>query len=283
MKGIIALDIDGTITIDQHAIPQEVAHFLSHLASEGWAIIFITGRSFRLGYRVLKSLSFPYYVAAQNGSIIIEMPSQKILKKKYLDRSILPAMEQICQDEPTDFAIYAGFEKNDLCYYRPEKFSPELQEFLRTRMSAFEEHWQSVPSFESIDIQEFPSVKCFGELESALRISTRIEKEIGLHVPIIRDPHDEKYFVIQATHEHVSKGEALKDFIDLHPTRTIVIAAGDDNNDRTMLAEADIKIVMSTAPVDMLATADIIAQPAAQKGIIEGLLKAIAMQRKNSC
>ena len=49
MKGIIALDIDGTITVEHHSIEPEVVRYLSGLAAEGWKMIFITGRTPSLG------------------------------------------------------------------------------------------------------------------------------------------------------------------------------------------------------------------------------------------
>jgi hydroxymethylpyrimidine pyrophosphatase-like HAD family hydrolase len=42
-----------------------------------------------------------------------------------------------------------------------------------------------------------------------------------------------------------------------------------------MLAIANLKVVMATAPEDMLLNADVVAPPAEHLGIIEGLMKAI--------
>ncbi|MBI5274275.1 MAG: HAD hydrolase family protein, partial [Chlamydiales bacterium] len=46
MKGIIALDIDGTIANKDHLIPKDVELFLHKLAKEGWILAFLTGRTF---------------------------------------------------------------------------------------------------------------------------------------------------------------------------------------------------------------------------------------------
>ena len=42
-----------------------------------------------------------------------------------------------------------------------------------------------------------------------------------------------------------------------------------------MLQEADIKIIMSTAPQDLLAIADVISPPADEYGIVQGLENAM--------
>lgn len=275
MRGTIALDIDGTLTTNGMHLPRRTLDYLSSLATSGWRFIFITGRPYHSGIKALKDVPFTYYLAVQNGAIILEMPSRHIVGKKYLDRSIFHEMEAICDDDPSDFVIYGGFENEDCCYFRPKHFSEDLLEYLHRRISTYEETWHAVESYEEVDIDMFPSVKCFGKLGSAKVLADRIEKRLGLHVPIIRDTFSNDHYVIQATHANISKGHALKDLIALTGERGKVIAAGDDLNDLPMLAAADIKIVMSTAPQEMLSKGDIIAPAAMEEGIIIGLEAAI--------
>jgi hydroxymethylpyrimidine pyrophosphatase-like HAD family hydrolase len=186
-------------------------------------------------------------------------------------------MEEACQGEPSNFVIYAGYEFDDLCLYRPHSFAPEMLNYITRRKMLFNENWRAVETFEPLSIQAFASLKAFGTLESAQRMIYKIECQSGLHVPLIRDPFQKGHYVVQATHPSVNKGEAVKDLKQLLK-QTFVIAAGDDNNDRTMLAEANIKVVMATAPEDMLINADVIAPSAEHLGIIEGLSKAIGIK-----
>lgn len=277
MKGLIALDIDGTIVEDMKPLAPEVQHYFLGLAEQGWVFVFITGRTFHFAYEVLSSLPFPYVLAFQNGAVILEMPDRLVLSKKYLDRGIIPYFEKICRGQPTDFVIYSGFERQDTCYYRPEHFSPDLIAYLNERKIAFKENWEQLGSFEDLEIPDFASVKCFGTSDYAFQIAQGIESEIGLHVPVIKDPFREGYFVVQATHPEVNKGEALSEAARLLNYKGPIIAAGDDNNDRSMLAKASIRIVMSSAPMDMQSNATVIAPPASKKGIIEGLEQAIKL------
>ncbi len=277
MYGTIALDIDGTLTTDMgnHMIPPRVLTYLSDLVKKGWQIMFITGRTFLTCYKTLQEVPFPYYLAVQNGAIILEMPARKILAKKYLHRSVFKEMEIICHGDPSDFVLYSGFEHNDVSYYRPKQFSSDLLAYLEKRMSGFGESWQAVDSYDELTIDEFASLKCFGKYEAALRLTTQIEKILGLHVPLIRDPFDESYYVVQATHPDISKGTALKDMLALTGRQGIVIAAGDDRNDCPMLAVADVKIAMATSPAELLQMAHIIAPPATEEGIIVALEAAL--------
>ncbi|MBA3958499.1 MAG: HAD family phosphatase [Parachlamydiaceae bacterium] len=277
MKGIIALDIDGTTTVPGQPITQEVVSYLKNLTRDKWQLLFITGRTLHGSQELLSDLPFPYFLAVQNGAIILDMPSKKIVSRKYLHKSIIPMMHEICDGEPTDFVIFAGCERQDFSYYRPQYFSDELRKYINARAATFRETWRTVQSFDELDFDEFPSVKCFGLHHPSLKVAQRIEKQLGLHVPVIRDPFNSEYFVVQATHSEVSKGHALRTLQELLSNDGVVIAAGDDYNDCTMLDAADIKVVMATAPADMLMRADIVAPPAEQHGLIAGLNAAIVM------
>lgn len=280
MKGTIALDIDGTLTDHAH-LSLNVITYLKSLADNGWRLVFITGRTFQSGFLTLQELPFTYYLAVQNGAIILEMPSRRILGKKYLDRSIFSELNAICDEEPSDFVIYGGFENQDHCFYRPNRFSPELMGYLEQRIVAFKEVWHPLNSYDEMALDAFPSVKCFGRYESAKKLCQRIEEKLGLHVPMIRDPFGaiylgQEYYVVQATHQSISKGQALLDVIALTGERGKVIAAGDDYNDVPMWQVADVKVVMATAPPDLQEKADIVAPAASEEGIIQGLEAAIA-------
>lgn len=275
-KGMIALDIDGTITAQTHHIHPDVVQYLTSLQEEGWLLIFITGRPFQWGFDVLQYLPHPYAFAVQNGALILDMPARREIIKHYLTRETLPLMEQICQEEGTDFIVYAGFDHQDWCYYRPIHLPPSLLEYVKKRFMGLNEKWQSLPSFHSLPVSNFSSYKCFAKLEQAKRLSERFENELHFHAPINRDPFDSTYYVVQATHPYANKGTALKLYRQHLMLSGAVIAAGDDYNDLSMLQAADIRVVMNTAPRELQEIADVLAPSAAENGIIKGLSEAIA-------
>lgn len=281
-KGIIALDIDGTVTAEAHSIDLEVIWTLTQLAHSGWQLIFITGRPFQWGIKTLERLPFSYTLAVQNGALLIEMPSRKILARNYLSKSLLPDMEKISQEFHTDFVIYSGMENEDWCYYRPKLMSSSLLSYVLERTAYLGEKWQSMTDFDDLSISFFSAVKFFTKEDDAINLSQRIENFLDLHAPPNRDPFNDHYYVIQATHPEATKGNILKEFLRLKGEQGPIIAAGDDYNDLSMLKVAQVKVVMSNAPSEILKIADIIAPPATQRGIIEGLNRAISWVYPNN-
>jgi Cof subfamily protein (haloacid dehalogenase superfamily) len=274
-RGIIALDIDGTVTAQTHELDSHVIDTLDQLTKEGWLIIFITGRPFQWGELTLRPLPFAYAMAVQNGALLLEMPSRKILIRKYLTQEVLPKIEKISQEYGTDCVVYSGLENDDWCYYRPSSLPPSMLSYGLQRAAFLGEKWQSLLTFSDLPISQFSSLKFFTKDDHALMLSQSIEHALGLHAPPNRDPFNPEYFVIQATHADATKGHILEEFVQIMGITGPIIAAGDDYNDYSMLRVAHMKIVMANAPADLLAIADVIAPPASQQGIIQGLAEAI--------
>jgi 5-amino-6-(5-phospho-D-ribitylamino)uracil phosphatase len=272
---MIALDIDGTLTADWHTIPDEVVAYLHTLFLKGWVIAIFTGRPYQFAEPIINKFTFPLYVALQNGSIILEMPQKKIRKKHYLPKGDFAKLDQICARVPTHFVIYAGVEYSDECYFCPHLFAKEELAYLQARAAGLKERYVAMDSFHSLAALEFPSYKCFGKKKQMEGLAEEVRSVLGWHAPVIADRFDPECFVVQMTSAGVDKGSALSDCQKIAAVQGPIIAAGDDCNDLEMLLKADIKVVMSSAPAELLAIADIIAPPARELGIIQGLNEAL--------
>ena len=275
--GWIALDIDGTITDSSHHAPAETVQFLHDLEKKGWELIFITGRTFSFGYHVVKNFDFPFYLAVQNGADILFMPHKELVARHYLHSTVIPILEQVYEEEKEDFIIYAGFEKGDFCYYRPGRFSEPLREHIHKLMTFSPEPWKPVERFHFANEISFPLIKCLGTREAMQRINGLLQSFPEISPTMIRDPLGEGIYLNLVTAQQATKGNALQKIKEVIGDGGPVIAAGDDLNDISMLERADVKIVMSSAPVEMHSMATILATEGNQRGIIEALSKAIAM------
>lgn len=273
-RGIIALDIDGTITDEHHLIPDAVAQYL-HDLSHQWVIFLITGRSLIFAESSITKLNFPFTLAVQNGADIFRMPAKDLLMRHYIARPTLQKIETRLQTEPDDFIIYSGFEKGDICYWRPEKVSPKLKRHFEKLQRYSSADWIEVGSYEEIEQKAFPLIKYFGPPAELEKIAADLQVTKGINAPVIRDPMDPSLSMVLITDEEANKGQALEkmklyDGLDLP-----IIAAGDDQNDLPMLEKATVRIVIETAPHAMHHYADILAKPSKDFGILEALPEAI--------
>lgn len=266
--GLLAIDIDGTLTHEAHCVSPEIIKVLERFSSEGWKLYFITGRNFSWAMRVLSHLSAPFYLAVLNGALILEMPASNIVRKNYLLKGDLLALDKLLAKEQQDYILYAVHEGQDRVYHR-EPASPYLQE----RARRLDEQWIQIEDFANLPFNDFPTIKWIGEKARLEAIADLVEEEFGWYVPVIQDPVNRDYSIAQASSAKANKGHALELFAHNRP----VIAAGDDLNDLPMLLLADVKVVMQEAPSALKAIADIVAPSVYQNGLIEGLTQ--AMQR----
>lgn len=264
-KGWIALDIDGTITLDRYSVPREVIDFLRSLHEQGWRIALATGRTFTFSQKALSQFDFPYTLLPQNGSAAIDMPEKKLIFKKYLSQAVIPVFEQAYKGIQGDFLIYSGFEHGDICYYHPDHFSEEDEPFLKELKSR-----ETLRPF-SHKLETFPLVKCFGFKERVEKLASRLRETDLFQVALIRDPFIEDGHLLLVTDWSASKGLSLSELFKIKGRGERVIAAGDDENDLSLLEIADVKIAMAHAPEVLQAKADFIAKPTHELGIIHAL------------
>lgn len=282
-RGWIALDIDGTVTEGLNPVPEETSACLSELQAQGWRIVFITGRTFSFAQKALHVLGFPYYLALQNGADILLMPEKKILDQRYLDKSDLRQVELAYQGQGQDFLVYAGYEKGDFCYYRPNRFSREYLDYFEQLMQLAADPWQEVDSFDSLS--KCSLIKCLGPEKTMRHLEEKLCNNGNLEVITIRDPLNIKLHCLLITNKEASKGcviERLTRLAGGKRENETIIACGDDRNDLSMFGKADIRIVMNTAPKEVLRQADILAKPAKERGIISALLLATSRRDCNS-
>ncbi|GAB4229869.1 MAG: sugar-phosphatase [Chlamydiales bacterium] len=258
VQGIIALDIDGTTAPMGEKISKSVSEYLDRVHEEGWKIIFITGRSFSMTQETLQLLSFDYYLALNNGAIILHMPTGEILFQHYLDSSCLEEIHSIASHHNLGFVIYAGYgEHRDVCFYDPNLFQEPMRDYLQERRRMFTETWRPVDNILKVPITSFASIKFFGRGSKMHQLAEDLEKKLDFHAPVNKDPFNEDYFVVQVTAQTVNKGKALFELKQsLGHEHLPVIAVGDDRNDIEMLREATHKVAIKGAPEELIAIAD---------------------------
>ncbi len=272
-KGILAFDVDGTLTHRLDWIDPKVVKTLEGYLADDWEVVLITGRLFSFAWKILRHLPFPYLLGVQNGADILEMPSRKVLRRNYLSAEILPQVEKAYEGIGEDFIIYTGVEEGGFCYYRKERFAPKTLKYLKILENLGGSPWkESDFSFE--EGMTFPLIKCFGKQDEMAILHERLKEISYIEVSMIRDPIDPNLYLNLITHPEANKGGVVHFLRDYFQT-PLVIAAGDDRNDAKMLKEADVAIVIETAPKEVLALADIQAKTADQLGIIPAIEEAI--------
>ncbi len=270
----LALDIDGTLTDQNHIIPTEIITSLRRLAHAGWRVVLVTGRSFTFAAKTVSQFDFPHYLSLQNGSIMFSMPERKVLFKSYLDSSALLAISSAVDGLPGDLVVYGGYEKQDSCFWRPTHFTGDLELYMQEVSSREGNKWFPVSDFK--DIWQAPLVKYPGLLRHTLAAQANLLVDHSVECTVIKDPFFEDYYFLLATAAGTNKGSALQKLIAYIGGDSFVVGAGNDLNDISLLAASDYKVAMAGSPERLLQMADDVA-PAPDCGGLLSVLERLLL------
>ena len=269
-KGIIALDLDGTLLNSKKELSEGNLAALKKAADAGWEIVPTTGRFYGGMPDFIRGLPFVHYAITINGACVedllegneiytAEMPyKQAIDIMKYLDK--LPVIYD-CYMNNDAFMTEALKAKVDeivenprirKMFYDLRKPVPELKEFLENRGQ---------------DVQKIQ----FFTKDADLRLHLLEELSKVFENIAVSSSSPQNIEINQA---NATKGlalVALAKYLGLDRTKTI--AMGDGLNDISMLEEAGIGIAMTNGCDEALAAADWVTGHCDEDGVAKAIEK----------
>jgi Cof subfamily protein (haloacid dehalogenase superfamily) len=258
--GLLALDIDGTVSEKFSRISDELSKYLTSLEKAGWVLLFPTGRTLKWSSVVLDGMLSSYFIAPQNGAFIVSFPSQEVILRRYLESSCIEKLASCLRQFGSSFALYLGPENDEKVYYCKNHFSKEEKNYLLKRAGIIQEKWHELEDFSCFPSSLFSSLRIFVfDKELARPIQEMIRRDFHFSCPIMSDSICSDFRIIQVTREDASKAMSVKALQEKLSIKGPTIAAGDDLNDIELLEAADIPIAMSSAPEELKKRAKLIA------------------------
>ena len=279
MRGIIASDIDRTLTDRDHKIPKNVVEYFKERHLEGFEIVFLTGRTLSFCKKALELCDFPYHLGVTNGAEVLKMPGEHLCMQKFFDKEIAKKVCKASTFTDRSFVFYSGFEAGDVCFYVSSDFSGYGKEYIEKMISYKSTKYEAISSLEELQRDKFPIMRTFGTLQEMEELQQRVEavNDGSIDLVILHDVTTLDGYLLYLAAKNINKGSCLRRLIDHNGWKGCVIACGDDLNDVSMFAEADITIAMENGHPKLIENATIIAKPSYEMGVIEALNQAIGM------
>ena len=269
-KGIIALDLDGTLLNSKKELSEGNLAALKKAADAGWEIVPTTGRFYGGMPDFIRGLPFVHYAITINGAYVedllegneiytAEMPyKQAIDIMKYLDK--LPVIYD-CYVDNDAFMTEALKAKVDeivenprirKMFYDLRKPVPELKEFLENRGQ---------------DVQKIQ----FFTKDADLRLHLLEELPKVFENIAVSSSSPQNIEINQAKATKGLALIALAEYLGLDRSKTI--AMGDGLNDISMLEEAGIGIAMANGCDEALDAADWVTSHCDEDGVAKAIEK----------
>jgi HAD superfamily hydrolase (TIGR01484 family) len=271
-KGILALDIDGTLVYNNEPLHPSLVRFLRTAYRDGWVVFFATGRTFLWSLEYLKGLAFPFFVAPYNGACTISFPENKKIFSAFMTTKDILSLSAFADE--FGGVVYEAEGENRI-FYTPKHFSLSLQTHLQKRRFSQKEAWEKIDSLQEIPSLNVASVRFFLPPLEAFMVSYIISSTLGFSAPTMKDAYDDSLRIVQVTAQKASKGQAVQALRSLYQGIPVV-AAGNDVNDIDLLMLADIAIATFDAPGEVKSCAHLITHGSTPQAITKSLEEAVA-------
>ena len=269
-KGIIALDLDGTLLNSKKELSEGNLAALKKAADAGWEIVPTTGRFYGGMPDFIRGLPFVHYAITINGAYVedllegneiyaAEMPyKQAIDIMKYLDK--LPVIYDCYMDNDAFMTEALKAKVDEIVenprirkmFYDLRKPVPELKEFLENRGQ---------------DVQKIQ----FFTKDADLRLHLLEELPKVFENIAVSSSSPQNIEINQAKATKGLALIALAEYLGLDRSKTI--AMGDGLNDISMLEEAGIGIAMANGCDEALDAADWVTSHCDEDGVAKAIEK----------
>ena len=263
----IALDLDGTLAIDNHQVlpaTRAALHQLHH--EEGVQVVIATGRRYRTTRFVIENLGFEVH-AVCNGGALVKSPDQETLHIEQFDVS---GIAQLVRD-----AEMTLFAQRDAHAIGGADFLIDAnQHWNEATTSHFDNNrpWCDQADLTSED-DSFLVCGCFGPEHDLKRVEAAVHQTYPDNYNVIIVPHLQTgYHYCEISQKHVDKWTGLSHIHLRHDIQGHeVCAVGDQLNDMPMVTASGHGIAMSDGNESLKQIAKFVCGPNNADGIVDAV------------
>ncbi len=258
MYKIIAVDLDGTLLNSYGEVEQYTKEVINKVREKGVKFIIASGRPIESIKTIAKEINSDEFMIAGNGALIYDDKKEEIIYEKYLSKSKILEIIKICEENSISYSVYtektilAKALKHNVLYYHKENLNKN--EDKKTKINIVQDMYEYVSELEN---DNFIKITVCDEMKSVfnsvikklrniqgievLDVSHMSRKVINYGTEVV----DVEYFYTEISLENVDKWYAIEFLINkLGIKKEEVIAIGDNINDKVMIENAGLGIVM---------------------------------------
>lgn len=239
-----------------------------------------------------KELGIENYLISGNGAVVYDIKNEKMLYNKFLSKKQVLEIAKVCEENSIHYNVYtekeiisSNLKYNVLVYYKENLKKPEEK---RTHINIVP---NMIDYIQNLENDNFLKVTICDEDEQVFNNIIKKIKSIGnLDVLDVQYMSRKKiksgtediiieYYYTEITNENVNKWTALEFLINkIGIKKEDVVAIGDNFNDREMIENAGLGIVMGNSNPFMKICADRIVTDNNSEGVREAIEKYVLQE-----
>ncbi len=287
MYKLMAIDLDGTLLNSYGEVSNETREALMKAKEQGTEVVLASGRPISSTESLALELGVDNYLVSGNGAAVYDIKNQKVIYDRFLTKEQVLKIAKLCEENSFFYNVYtedeviaSSLNYNTLFYHKENIKKIEEK---RTHINVVQ---NIVEYIEQSEKEKFLKITVCDESRFIFNSIMKKLKEInGIDVLDVEymskkkiksgtEDIDIQYYYTEITNENVNKWSALEFLINkLQIDRSEVIAIGDNVNDKEMIENANLGVVMGNSNPKMKEIANVIVADNNSEGVKEAIEK----------
>lgn len=270
MYKLATIDLDGTMLNSYGVVTENTKNVIKETIQKGTDVIIASGRPIDSIKSFAKEIGSENFFIAGNGALIYDIKKDEVIYEKYMSKQKVLEIIKICEENSisynvyTDETILATSLKYNVLYYHKENLKKE--ESKKTNISIIENMYEHVKNMKE---EKFLKITICDDNKTIFNSIIRKLRQVdGIDVldvshmsrKVIKQGTEEvsiDYFYTEISLQDVDKWNAIEFLLNkLDIKKQELIAIGDNINDKKMVENAGLGIVMknSTPVIEQIAS-----------------------------
>ncbi len=287
MYKLMAIDLDGTLLNSYGEVSKATKEGLLKAKNQGTEIVLASGRPISSTESLAIELGVDNYLISGNGSAVYDIKNQKILYDRFLSKEQVLKIADLCETNSFFYNVYTEDEviasslSYNILFYSKENLKKVEEK--RTHINVV----QNIKKYiEESGKEKFLKITVCDESKFIFNSIMKKLKQIpGIDVLEVAymsrkrikagtDDVEIQYYYTEITNENVNKWTAIEYLLEkLNIRKEEVITIGDNMNDKEMIENAGLGVVMGNSNPKMKEIADEIVADNNSEGVLEAINK----------
>ena len=285
MFKLMTIDLDGTLLNSYGEVSEETRKALLAAKERGTEVVLASGRPISSTESLAVELGVDNYLISGNGAAVYDIKEQKVIYDRFLTKEQVMRIAKLCEDNSFFYNVYTEDEviasslNYNVLFYHKENVK-KIEE-KRTHINVVQNIMEYI---EQSGKEKFLKITVCDESQFIFNSIMKRLKEIdGIDVletaymsrKKIKDGTDDvdiQYFYTEITNKNVNKWSAIEFLLEkLNIKKEEVISIGDNLNDKEMIENAGLGVVMGNSNPIMKELADEIVADNNSEGVLEAV------------
>ena len=286
MYKLIAIDLDGTMLNSYGIVTEKTKKAILKAKEQGIEVIIASGRPIDSIKTIAKEIESENYFISGNGAILYDIKNNEIIYENILNKNKALEIIKICEENSIYYNLYTEKQiiakslNYNVLYYHKENLNKDEKN--KTHINIVENIYDYIQNHNEkiVKITICDNNKTiFNSIMKKLKEVNEIEVLEVSHMSrkIIRQGTEDvpiEYYYTEISAKDVDKWFAIEFLMDkLHIKKEEVITIGDNINDKKMIEQAGLGIIMGQSMPQLKEIADYVTTSNTEEGVAKALEK----------